>query len=99
MVLLMPVGLVKSDMPNSVSAMRLTSANRTRSSTWSVGGGLHLQHRDHFVALVDEADGEVDRSLDDVLVRDRSGEHDELAVAAHVDRFARQQLLHLLGEA
>ena len=30
----MPVGLVKNDMPNSVSAERLTSAKRTFSSTW-----------------------------------------------------------------
>jgi hypothetical protein len=37
-VLLMPVGPVKSDMPSSVSALRLTSAKRTRSSTWLLRG-------------------------------------------------------------
>ena len=37
-VLLMPVGLVKSDMPNSVRAERLTSAKRTFSSTWLLAG-------------------------------------------------------------
>ena len=34
----MPVGLVKSDMPNSVRAERLTSAKRTLSSTWLLAG-------------------------------------------------------------
>ena len=33
MVLWMPVGLVNNDAPSSVSAVRLTSAKRTRSST------------------------------------------------------------------
>ena len=33
----MPVGLVNSEMPSSVSAVRLTSAKRTRSSTWLLG--------------------------------------------------------------
>ncbi len=32
-----PVGLVKYDAPSSVRALRLTSANRTRSSTWLLG--------------------------------------------------------------
>src|SRR3954470_12755306 len=35
-VLLMPVGLVNSEIPSSVRAWRLTSANRTRSRTWLV---------------------------------------------------------------
>ena len=36
-VFLTPVGLVKSDAPSSVIALRLTSAKRTRSSTWLLG--------------------------------------------------------------
>jgi hypothetical protein len=34
----MPVGLVKNDMPNSVSAERLTSAKRTFNRTWLLAG-------------------------------------------------------------
>jgi hypothetical protein len=33
----MPVGLVKSEIPSSVSADRLTSAKRTFSRTWLLG--------------------------------------------------------------
>jgi hypothetical protein len=34
MLFLTPSGLVKNDAPSSVTALRLTSANRTRRSTW-----------------------------------------------------------------
>ena len=64
-VLLMPVGLVNSEMPSSVSADRLTSANRTFSSTWLVGARLHLQQVDDFFLLLDEAR----RQAGDLLAR------------------------------
>src|SRR5262249_22228346 len=38
MILLMPSGLMQIDMPASVIADRLTSAKRTRRSTWLLGG-------------------------------------------------------------
>ena len=96
----MPVGLVKNDTPSSVSALRLTSAKRTRSSTWLLRGpAWHLQQRDDVFALVDEAGGDVDRLLGDVLARDRARQHDCLAVALRLDCLAREQLLDLLGRA
>ena len=57
----MPVGLVKRATPSSVIALRLTSAKRTRSSTWLLGAPCDLQQRDDVFALVDVAGRDVDR--------------------------------------
>ena len=96
----MPVGLVKNDAPSSVIALRLTSANRTRSSTWLLGApSCSCSSGDDFFLLVDVAGGDVDGLLDrrpcSMTVPDSTT---FLPLLCDVDRLAGKQLLHLLAE-
>ena len=88
--------LAKKLAPSSCSALRLTSAKRTRQHHL-VGGDafLLLQQVDDVLLLLDVAAGDVGRLLDDVLARDGAGEDDVLAAADARDRLAREELLQL----
>ena len=62
---------------------------------WCRRRRLYLQQRDHVGFRVDESRREVDGPLGDFLAADVARQDHVLAVAADVDRFPGQQLLHV----